>query len=174
MIHNGLSGCKLEIIGDGILRKYSSSFDYNERLLKQVDKQILFSKLILKNVDTPKVLEILKKRGGKFPRAISDQKYNDFIKEVCRLAELNQLTKGSKIMETEPDSGVYRKQDGLYKKWELVTSHIGRRSMASNFYGKIPTSHLINITNHASESQFLAYVGKSNKDLAKETFKYFE
>lgn len=59
MIHNGLSGCKLEIIGDGILRKYSSSFDYNERLLKQVDKQILFSKLILKNVDTPKVLEIL-------------------------------------------------------------------------------------------------------------------
>jgi integrase len=122
----------------------------------------------------PKVLEILKKRGGKFPRAISDQKYNDLIKEVCRLAELNQLTKGSKISETEPDSKIYRKQEGLYKKWQLVTSHIGRRSMASNFYGKIPTSHLINITNHASESQFLAYVGKSNKDLAKETFKYFE
>jgi len=122
----------------------------------------------------PKVLEILKKRDGKFPRSISDQKYNTFIKEVCRLAELNQLTKGSKITEIEPGSGMYRKQDGLYKKWELVTSHIGRRSMASNFYGKIPTSHLINITNHASESQFLAYVGKSNKDLAKETFKYFQ
>jgi hypothetical protein len=56
MIHNGLSGCKLEIIDSGILRKYSSSLDYNTRLLKQVDKQILFSKLILKNIDTPKVL----------------------------------------------------------------------------------------------------------------------
>lgn len=59
MIHNGLSGCKLKIIDDGILRKYSSSIDYNERLIKQVDKQVLFSKFILKNIDTPKVLGIL-------------------------------------------------------------------------------------------------------------------
>jgi hypothetical protein len=56
MIHNGLSGCKLEIIGGGVLRKYSPSIDYNQRLIKQVDKQILFSKFILKNIDTPKVL----------------------------------------------------------------------------------------------------------------------
>lgn len=121
----------------------------------------------------PKVIEILNKRNGKFPKAISDQKYNDYIKDVCKLAELNQPTKGSKLVETEPDSGVFRKKTGIYKKWELVTSHIGRRSMATNFYGKIPTSFLINITNHATESQFLSYVGKSNKDLAKETFKYF-
>jgi len=56
MIHNGLSGCKLEIIGSGILRKYSSSSDYNKRLLKQINKQILFSKLTLKNINAPKVL----------------------------------------------------------------------------------------------------------------------
>ena len=56
MIHNGLSGCKLEIIKGGVLRKYSSSINYNQRLIKQVDKQILFSKFILKNIDTPKVL----------------------------------------------------------------------------------------------------------------------
>ncbi len=56
MIHNGLSGCKLEIVDDGILRKYSSSAHYNQRLIKQADKQILFSKFILKNIDTPKVL----------------------------------------------------------------------------------------------------------------------
>lgn len=121
----------------------------------------------------PKVIEILNKRNGKFPYPISDQKYNDYIKEVCKLAELNEPTKGSKIIETEPESGIYRKKTDTYKKWELVTSHIGRRSMATNFYGKIPTSYLINITNHATESQFLSYVGKSNKDLAKETFKYF-
>jgi len=59
MIHNGLSGCKLEIIGSGILRKYSSSFGYNERLLKQAEKQILFSKFTLKNINTPKVLTTL-------------------------------------------------------------------------------------------------------------------
>lgn len=59
MIHNGLSGCKLEIIRGGVLRKYSPSIDYNQRLIKQVDKQILFSKFILKNIDTPKVLGTL-------------------------------------------------------------------------------------------------------------------
>ena len=121
----------------------------------------------------PKVLEILKKRNGKFPYRISDQKYNDFIKTVCGLAKINELIKGSKLVETEKDSKVYRKQSGTYKKYDLVTSHIGRRSFATNFYGKIPTTFLINMTNHSSEAMFLNYIGKSNKDLAKETFKYF-
>ena len=118
-----------------------------------------------------KVLKILHKRNGKFPYPISDQKYNDFIKVVCELAEINELIKGSKLIET--DSKVFRKKSGIYKKYDLVTSHIGRRSFATNFYGKIPTTYLINITNHSSEVLFLQYLGKSNKDLAKETFKFF-
>lgn len=121
----------------------------------------------------PKILEILKKRNGKFPYPISDQKYNDYIKKVCQLVEINQLVFGSKKMETELGSGIYRKKSGIYKKYELVTSHIGRRSFATNFYGIIPTTYLINITNHSTEAMFLKYIGKSNKDLAKETFKYF-
>jgi integrase len=121
----------------------------------------------------PKVLEILKKRNGNFPYKISDQKYNDFIKTVCELAEVNEPTKGSKMVETEKDSKIYRKQTGTYKKHELVTSHIGRRSFATNFYTTIPTSLLINITGHSTESMFLNYIGKSNKDLALEITKYF-
>jgi integrase len=121
----------------------------------------------------PKVLEILNKRKGKFPYPISDQKYNDFIKTVCELAEINELTKGSKLVETETDSKVYRKKTGMYKKYDLVTSHIGRRSFATNFYGKIKTIYLIYMTGHSTESLFLEYVGKSNKDLALEITKYF-
>ena len=121
----------------------------------------------------PKVQAVLNKRNGKFPYSISDQKYNDFIKVVCELAEINELTKGSKLTETIPESKVYRKISGSYKKWELVTSHIGRRSFATNFYGKIPTTYLIYITGHSTESMFLNYIGKSNKDLALEITKYF-
>jgi integrase len=122
----------------------------------------------------PKVLEVLNKRNGNFPYRISDQKYNDFIKTVCELAEINQPTKGSKMIETEKGSKIFRKQSGIYKKHELVTSHIGRRSFATNFYGKkIPTSLLINITGHSTEAMFLNYIGKSNKDLALEITKYF-
>ena len=150
----------------------------DEQIRKEDDKPLLeFTQKKTNKLTTiplhPKVMEILKKRKGKFPYKISDQKYNDYIKEVCKTAEINQLTFGSKNTETEPNSKVFRKKSGTYKKWELVTSHIGRRSFATNFYGKIPTTFLINITNHSSEAMFLNYIGKSNKDLAKETFKYF-
>jgi hypothetical protein len=56
----GLSGCKLELLNNTTLRKYSSSPEYNSRLLKQVDKQNFFYNLILKNIDTPKVLSVNK------------------------------------------------------------------------------------------------------------------
>lgn len=120
-----------------------------------------------------KVLGILQKRNGKFPRSISDQRYNDYIKDVCEKAKLNKMTAGSKQVETGPESGNYRKENGTYPKWQLVTSHIGRRSFATNFYGKLPTSYLIYITGHSTESMFLNYIGKSNKDMALEIANYF-
>jgi integrase len=121
----------------------------------------------------PKVLEILNKRNGKFPKPISDQKYNDYIKEVCKIAGLTDLVQGSKKLETAPNSKKFRKDTGLYPKFDLVTSHIGRRSFATNFYGQIPTSYLIYVTGHSTEAMFLNYIGKSNKDLAMEITNYF-
>ena len=45
-------------------------------------------------------------------------------------------------------------------KYEFVTSHIMRRSFASNYYGKIETPLLMNITGHSKESTFLTYIGR--------------
>ena len=121
----------------------------------------------------PKVIEILDKRNGEFPRPISEQKYNAYIKTVCSKAKLNVKVQGGKKVETFKGSKKYRKQVGEYEKWELVSSHIGRRSFATNFYGTIPTSYLIYITGHSTENMFLTYIGKSNKDLAMEITNYF-
>lgn len=121
----------------------------------------------------PKVLEILEKREGRFPKSISDQKYNEMLKVVCKDAGIIEKIKGSKKMETKPKSGIYRKEEGFFEKWELIASHVGRRSFASNFYGKIPTNYLIYITGHSTEAMFLNYIGKSNKDLALEITNYF-
>uniref|UniRef100_UPI00261720E7 tyrosine-type recombinase/integrase n=1 Tax=Flavobacterium sp. TaxID=239 RepID=UPI00261720E7 len=120
-----------------------------------------------------KVMDILSKRNGEFPRAISDQKYNDYIKDVCREAEITQKVNGSIISETAPKSGIYRKETGVFEKCDLVTSHIGRRSFATNNYGTIPTSFLIYVTGHSTEAMFLNYIGKSNKDIAMELTNYF-
>lgn len=133
----------------------------------------------------PKVIEILEKRNGDFPKVISDPKYNLFIKDVCRIAGITEKIKGSKLTDINKEDETkkktknkdevkqYRKEVGMFKKWELVTSHIGRRSFASNYYGTIPTTYLINVTGHSTEAMFLNYIGKSNKDLAMELTNYF-
>ena len=117
-----------------------------------------------------KVMTILKKRKGDFPRQISDQKYNEYIKDVCKLAEINQMVKGSKA---KTEGKITRKENGTFEKWELVTSHIGRRSFATNNYGRIPTSLLINVTGHSTETMFLEYIGKTVTEKAIELAKYF-
>jgi integrase len=122
-----------------------------------------------------KVLGILKKYGGDFPKPMSDQRYNDHIKTVCQKAEINDVVIGRKQenISKEKDKKIMRMVEREFEKWELVTSHIGRRSLASNFYGQIPTNYLIYITGHSSEAMFLQYIGKSNKDIAMELTKYF-
>ncbi len=132
----------------------------------------------------PKVIEILEKRNGDFPKVISDPKYNLYIKQVCRIAKITEMTKGSKLNDLNKDVTEkkpknkdevkqYRKELGTFPKWELITSHIGRRSFATNFYGTIPTTYLMNVTGHSTEQMFLTYLGKSNKDLAMELTNYF-
>lgn len=116
----------------------------------------------------PKVVEILNKNNGNFPYKISDQRYNEYIKEVCRIAEINTPTKGDKN-----NPKIKRKEKGIFPKYELVSSHIGRRSFATNFYGKIPTSLLISATGHSSEAMFLEYIGKTQTQQAKELANYW-
>ena len=103
-----------------------------------------------------KVIQILNKRNGEFPRKISEVNYNLYIKEVCEKAGLTALTSGAK-----KDIKTKRNISGLFPKYELVTSHIGRRSFATNNYGIIPTSLLMTATGHATETTFLIYIGKT-------------
>jgi integrase len=114
-----------------------------------------------------KIIEILNKRGFQFPDKLEDQYFNKLIKIVCKQAKIDNEVFGGKEVEK-------RKVYDNYKKWELVSSHIGRRSFATNNYGIIPTSYLIYITGHSSEVMFLNYIGKSNKDMAVEIAKYFK
>ena len=115
-----------------------------------------------------KIMEILKKYNGDFPKKISDQKYNEHIKKVCKAAKIEELINGVKF-----DPITKKKVEKLYEKCELVSSHIGRRSFASNNYGIIPTSFLMYVTGHTTEGMFLTYIGKSNKDIAMELTNYF-
>ena len=108
------------------------------------------------------VTAILEKRNGDFPPIFSlniesnKAIYNKLIKGVCRLAGINEVV-SSKLKNHETKRYEIRNTP----KYNAVSTHIGRRSFATNYYGKINSALLIAATVHASEQQFLRYVGKT-------------
>jgi integrase len=60
------------------------------------------------------------------------------------------------------------------EKWEVLSSHIGRRSFATNFYGKIPTPLLMDATGHSTEQMFLRYINPLDENRILSLSSYFE
>lgn len=110
------------------------------------------------------VQQIIDNLNGQFPKKISSQKLNDYIKTVCEKSGIKDVVFGSKNKEIKDK--VWRKQKDYYPKHKLVTSHICRRSFATNHYGKLPTPVIMAVTGHTTEKMFLRYIGKTAMDNA--------
>ena len=122
----------------------------------------------------PEVQQVLNKRGGEFPRKISDQRFNEYVKELCNIIGFTQEIEGSVVKNIGDERNkIFRKVKGSYPKYMLVSSHIGRRSFATNFYGKIPTPLLMSATGHTTEKQFLEYIKIAEVDSALELAKLY-
>lgn len=115
------------------------------------------------------VADILKKRNGALPEKISDPKFNKHIKTIAKTLEFNQMMMGG-VSTVDEKTNIKRKVVKLYPKHELVTSHICRRSFATNNYGTVPNTTLMAICGWASEEQMLDYIKKTNREHA-ETMK---
>lgn len=113
----------------------------------------------------PEAIEII---NNGMPYKISLVHFNKHIKDVCKAANLYAPTNGrKKIKYNQPTV------KGVYPKYEVISSHVCRRSFATNFYGRIPTPLLIGITGHGSERMFLSYIGKTTYDFAHQMIEYF-
>lgn len=108
------------------------------------------------------VTQLLTKYDNRLPTGISNQKTNDYLKEICQLAEidsreLKHVTKGGKQV-VKTSEGWAKTSPGVYK-WELVTSHTARRSFATNMFKRgMPTLLIMKLTGHKKESEFLKYI----------------
>ncbi|SIQ65541.1 Site-specific recombinase XerD [Chryseobacterium sp. RU37D] len=109
----------------------------------------------------PHIVEVMKRWGGDFPPALSDQKFNEYVKEVGNQVGLTYLVQGSKI-----NSETKRKEEGEFPKYELISSHICRRSFATNHYGKLATQTIMAITGHQTEKEFMGYIQTTPKEHA--------
>ena len=103
------------------------------------------------------------------PRPIAIQNFNNYIKDICRIAKIDKPTRGRKY-----DSAKKRRIEGTYKKWEVISSHVMRRTFASLNYGKLPTPLIMKITGHSTERMFANYLGKDSLDYAKMIADYYE
>jgi len=120
-------------------------------------------KYVTVGVVDKEVVQILKMR---FPYAISAQLFNRQIKQICQIAGINNMVSGYKLCPK-----TRRKRLGTHPKYSLISSHDLRRSFATNYFGKIETPILMQITGHSKESTFLSYIGTQvNKDTYADAF----
>jgi integrase len=88
------------------------------------------------------------------PRALTNQKFNQYLKEVCQEAKLNR--KGDLANDLNKEL------------WECISSHTARRTWATNAYlSKFPVVEIMKITGHKSEAVFSKYLKISKLDAAK-------
>ena len=106
-----------------------------------------------------KDVSLIIERLGSFPRPTSDQKYNDYIKQVCQQVVINEVIEG-----TRQNPITHKKEVGMFEKWTLIRSHIGRRSFATNHYNELPNKVIMAVTGHSTEKQFLKYIGEVESD----------
>ncbi len=109
----------------------------------------------------PIVRQILEKYEGNLPREISNQKMNDFLKEIAQLASFDEMG-----IDSKTKGGV--KSSTFRAKWERISTHTARRSFATNLYKmrQMSTVMIMKITGHKTESAFLKYIKVDQEESA--------
>jgi integrase len=105
----------------------------------------------------PIVLEIFhkyQKNPNQLPRALSNQKFNEYIKEASAMAGLKERGR----LQSAPEKELY----------ECIGSHTCRRSFATNLYLEgFPIYDIMKITGHKTEKAFRTYIKVSKLETAK-------
>lgn len=128
----------------------------------------------------PKTKELLK---DGLPYKIAIQNFNNDLKVLCELCGIDAPTKGPKMVMLndkgeiieKDEKGNYKEKGGtkrkivdVYPKHEIISSHVCRRTFATNHYGILPTTLLMQITGHSTEKMLLGYIGKNGMDYAQQ------
>jgi len=103
--------------------------------------------------------KLLTKYDWELPKTY-EQKVNERIKDVVRLAEITEMidvenTKGGLVVKSQVE------------KCDLVKTHTARRSGCTNMYlAGIPTIDIMKISGHKSEREFLNYIKVTKEETA--------
>jgi len=114
------------------------------------------------------VWDIINKYDGKLPEPISNQKFNEYLKEAAKQAGLNSV-----FVKTVNENGM--RIEKKYPKHEIISTHAARRSFCTNaFKDGIPTLHIMSISGHRTEKAFLKYIKVDGEDHAKKVLQMWQ
>lgn len=115
------------------------------------------------------IVQILNKRNGNLPKKVNDVQFNESIKTVCKDADIKEVVAGQLF-----DAQTKRNKSGNFEKYKLVSSHICRRSFATNLFGKVPNYVIQAVGGWATEQMMLHYIKKSSREQGEELKKYWD
>ena len=137
--------------------RYSDYSNIKPENIVTIDGDIFLNVITKKTLNkviipcNPIVLDIFKryeKNENRLPKSISGQKFNEYIKEVCKLAG---FTETGRLLS-----------DPKKQLWECISSHTARRSAITNWYNQqFPMILLMQISGHKSTTSFIKYVKTS-------------
>ena len=184
-LHNArrwlLLGCHLGQRGNDLLKLDNSNFAKLDNGTPAVTiRQQKTGKVVIIPIIQGLNSEVLDIKNSGLPYPISIQRLNEYIKDVCKLANIDTPTTHTRSVLIDRNGNAIDKDDkGNYTskgnkrtikvtlpKYEFITSHVCRRSFATNLYGKLPTTIIKNITGHSTEAMLLKYIGKNETETA--------
>ena len=113
--------------------------------------------------------KILKRNQNKLPKTYSNQRMNDYLKELGKLAGLKSevILRGNKAGKMTLTK---------YRKYEVITCHTARRTFATIAFVEwnMPSALVMQATGHKSERDFLKYIKVVSEQAAVQMFDYFQ
>lgn len=99
--------------------------------------------------------------GQTFPKLISDQRFNDYLKEVAQMME------SLKTAFSKERTKAGKKVSNQSEKWQFISTHTARRSFATNmFKRRYPVPLIMAATGHKTEAEFYKYIQMTAQDRA--------
>ena len=115
-----------------------------------------------------KAIEILSRYNypdGRLLPFITDQRYNDYIKEVFELVGLNRIVTRQHPTTREPEN---------VRLCDIASSHMARRSFVGTLFGKVDSAIIASMSGHVNNSKAFSRYYDVSKELQKQAIKILD
>jgi site-specific recombinase XerD len=157
------TGCRYSDLGK--LTKDNIFENENGKKFFRIEQQKTGAKVVIPLF--PETERIMEKYGYEVPKPMAGQKFNEYVKDVCKMAGLVDDVKIERTKGGERDSETK-------KRFQCVSAHTARRSFATNMYKHgFPTLMIMAITGHKTEKAFLTYIKVTKEENAERMLEQF-